>query len=89
MEKYDIKKIIYIILLIATILSRNFILLILTGIFIILGEKNAKKDKLSKIDLKNNGEYTGYIIREKSISGTSSLMYWYDMLISYISEKNA
>lgn len=39
--------------------------------------------------LKNNGEYTGYIIREKSISGTSSLMYWYDMLISYISEKNA
>ena len=63
MEKYDIKKIIYIILLIATILSRNFILLILTGIFIILGEKNAKKDKLSKIDLKNNGEYFRDIIK--------------------------
>ena len=63
MKKYDIKKIIYIILLIATILSRNFILLILTGIFIILGEKNAKKDKLSKIDLKNNGEYFRDIIK--------------------------
>lgn len=63
MEKYDKKKIIYIILLIATILSRNFILLILTGIFIILGEKNAKKDKLSKIDLKNNGEYFRDIIK--------------------------
>lgn len=33
-----------------------------------------------------NSEYTGLIIREKDISGTSSFMYWYDMLVSFMEQ---
>lgn len=36
-----------------------------------------------------DSEYTGLIVREKDISGTSAFMYWYDMLIAYLNEKNA
>jgi len=34
-------------------------------------------------------EYTGLIIRERDISGTSSFMYWHDMLVSYMEQKNS
>ena len=35
-----------------------------------------------------DSEYTGLIVREKDITGTSSFMYWYNMLVSYLGEKD-
>lgn len=61
MRKND-KRIILISVGLILLVTGNIILLILLGIVIGLGTKKAKKEKYSKIDIKNNGEYFRDII---------------------------
>lgn len=62
MEKNN-KRIILIILGLILLVTGNIILLMILGIFIGLGTKKAKKEKYSKIDFKNKGEYYREIIK--------------------------